>query len=308
MASACGSRIAACRSRSSTPRARRAHGTPAPAGDGQLRASMNGRVVAVAVALGQRVAAGRPVVTLEAMKMEHVHAAPIAGTVKALHVAAGDQVAAQPRAWPRSTTQRFSLPRVRAPRPPEPSGHNPRRPPDERHRRRRAARQARPCVLDHDQPAGQAQCDQRRGDRRHPRRLSRRACRCRRARDRAHGRRRQGLLRRRRPAARQGLCVRPREAQSRLRRPDARRAQRHPAQHRAHQRRVHGRRHGPAVHDRHGGGRRPCAVRPARSEGRRVPDAGDEPAAADRAAPPRARMGAQRRAFRCGAGAAGRPA
>ncbi len=63
-------------------------------GDGQLRASMNGRVVAVAVALGQRVAAGDPVLTLEAMKMEHVHAAPIAGTVKALHVAAGDQVAA----------------------------------------------------------------------------------------------------------------------------------------------------------------------------------------------------------------------
>ena len=27
--------------------------------------------------------------------MEHVHAAPIAGTVKALHVAAGDQVAAR---------------------------------------------------------------------------------------------------------------------------------------------------------------------------------------------------------------------
>jgi geranyl-CoA carboxylase alpha subunit len=46
------------------------------------------------VALGQRVAAGDPVLTLEAMKMEHVHAAPIAGTVKALHVVAGDQVAA----------------------------------------------------------------------------------------------------------------------------------------------------------------------------------------------------------------------
>ena len=86
----------------------------------QLRASMNGRVVAVAVALGQRVAAGDPVMTLEAMKMEHVHAAPIAGTVKALHVAAGDQVAAH-ACWPRSTTQRISLPRVQAPRPPESS-------------------------------------------------------------------------------------------------------------------------------------------------------------------------------------------
>jgi len=65
------------------------------AGDGQLRASMNGRVVAVLVEVGQRVAAGQPIVTLEAMKMEHVHAAPLAGTVKALHVSAGDQVAAR---------------------------------------------------------------------------------------------------------------------------------------------------------------------------------------------------------------------
>jgi geranyl-CoA carboxylase alpha subunit len=65
------------------------------AGDGQLRASMNGRVVAVQVALGQRVTVGQPVITLEAMKMEHVHAAPIAGTVRALHVAVGEQVAAR---------------------------------------------------------------------------------------------------------------------------------------------------------------------------------------------------------------------
>jgi geranyl-CoA carboxylase alpha subunit len=65
------------------------------AGDGQLRASMNGRVVALQVGVGERVTAGQPILTLEAMKMEHVHAAPIAGTVKALHVAAGDQVAAR---------------------------------------------------------------------------------------------------------------------------------------------------------------------------------------------------------------------
>jgi geranyl-CoA carboxylase alpha subunit len=66
----------------------------AEAGDGLLRASMNGRVVAVLVVPGQRVEAGQPVLTLEAMKMEHVHAAPRAGTVKALHVAVGDQVSA----------------------------------------------------------------------------------------------------------------------------------------------------------------------------------------------------------------------
>jgi geranyl-CoA carboxylase alpha subunit len=64
-------------------------------GDGKLRASMNGRVVAVLVAVGDRVEAGQAMVTLEAMKMEHIHAAPAAGRVGALHVAVGEQVAAQ---------------------------------------------------------------------------------------------------------------------------------------------------------------------------------------------------------------------
>jgi len=64
------------------------------AGDGKLRASMNGRVVAVMVAVGDTVEAGQPMVTLEAMKMEHVHAAPSSGRVTALHVKTGDQVAA----------------------------------------------------------------------------------------------------------------------------------------------------------------------------------------------------------------------
>jgi geranyl-CoA carboxylase alpha subunit len=47
------------------------------------------------VQIGQRVEAGQPMVTLEAMKMEHIHAAPLAGTVKAVHVATGDQVPAR---------------------------------------------------------------------------------------------------------------------------------------------------------------------------------------------------------------------
>jgi geranyl-CoA carboxylase alpha subunit len=62
-------------------------------GDGKVRASMNGRVVAVMTAVGDSVVAGQPVVTLEAMKMEHIHSAPVAGKVVALHVKAGDQVA-----------------------------------------------------------------------------------------------------------------------------------------------------------------------------------------------------------------------
>lgn len=63
-------------------------------GDGKLRASMNGRVVAVLAAVGDMVEAGQPIVTLEAMKMEHVHAAPVAGRLTAVHVSNGEQVAA----------------------------------------------------------------------------------------------------------------------------------------------------------------------------------------------------------------------
>lgn len=61
-------------------------------GDGKVRAAMNGRVVAVLVKPGDRVAAGQPVMTLEAMKMEHVHKAGIDGVVAAIDVAEGEQV------------------------------------------------------------------------------------------------------------------------------------------------------------------------------------------------------------------------
>jgi geranyl-CoA carboxylase alpha subunit len=53
---------------------------------------MNGRVVAVLVKAGDRVAVGQPVMTLEAMKMEHVHAAGVAGVVAAIDVVEGEQV------------------------------------------------------------------------------------------------------------------------------------------------------------------------------------------------------------------------
>ena len=64
----------------------------ASGGDGKVRAAMNGRVVAVLVKPGEQVAAGQPVMTLEAMKMEHVHTAGIAGTVSAIAVVEGEQV------------------------------------------------------------------------------------------------------------------------------------------------------------------------------------------------------------------------
>ncbi|MBR1276425.1 acetyl-CoA carboxylase biotin carboxylase subunit [Bradyrhizobium sp. AUGA SZCCT0283] len=64
----------------------------AAGGDGKVRAAMNGRVVAVLVKPGERVASGQPVMTLEAMKMEHVHTAGVAGTVSSIDVAEGEQV------------------------------------------------------------------------------------------------------------------------------------------------------------------------------------------------------------------------
>ena len=68
--------------------------TGAGGSDGKLRAAMNGRVVAILAAVGDRVNGGQPIITLEAMKMEHIHAAPLSGVVKALHVTMGDQVSA----------------------------------------------------------------------------------------------------------------------------------------------------------------------------------------------------------------------
>jgi len=64
----------------------------ADGGDGKVRAAMNGRVVAVLVKPGDRVVAGQPVMTLEAMKMEHVHTASIAGVIAAIDVAEGAQL------------------------------------------------------------------------------------------------------------------------------------------------------------------------------------------------------------------------
>jgi geranyl-CoA carboxylase alpha subunit len=66
--------------------------TASTGSDGKVRAAMNGRVVAVLVQPGERVAAGQPVMTLEAMKMEHVHTAPIPGTISAIDVVEGEQV------------------------------------------------------------------------------------------------------------------------------------------------------------------------------------------------------------------------
>jgi propionyl-CoA carboxylase alpha chain len=55
---------------------------------------MPGTVVDVAVEVGAEVAAGQPVLVLEAMKMQHTVSAPYAGTVTEIGVSVGVQVAA----------------------------------------------------------------------------------------------------------------------------------------------------------------------------------------------------------------------
>jgi acetyl-CoA/propionyl-CoA carboxylase biotin carboxyl carrier protein len=53
---------------------------------------MPGTVTLVQAAVGDRVDAGAPLLVVEAMKMEHVLTAPLAGTVTELGVTAGQQV------------------------------------------------------------------------------------------------------------------------------------------------------------------------------------------------------------------------
>jgi 3-methylcrotonyl-CoA carboxylase alpha subunit len=70
-----------------------ASGATGAGGDGSVRAPMNGRMVAVFVALGERILKGARVAAMEAMKMEHNLTAPIDGTVAEIAMAPGAQVA-----------------------------------------------------------------------------------------------------------------------------------------------------------------------------------------------------------------------
>ena len=72
---------------------RRAHqGGAGDVSDGTVRAPMPGKIVALNVAKGAAVVKGQPLVTLEAMKMEHALAAPFDGLVAEVLAAVGDQV------------------------------------------------------------------------------------------------------------------------------------------------------------------------------------------------------------------------
>ena len=66
----------------------------ADAGDhhGGLVAPMPGRIIAVNVSTGDKVARGAPLIVMEAMKMEHTITAPAAGSVERILCAVGEQV------------------------------------------------------------------------------------------------------------------------------------------------------------------------------------------------------------------------
>ena len=63
--------------------------------DGRIVAHSDGKIVAVLVKAGDTVAKGQTLAVLEAMKMEFQLAAPVAGVVETVSVAAGDQVKAR---------------------------------------------------------------------------------------------------------------------------------------------------------------------------------------------------------------------
>ncbi|WP_296595005.1 biotin/lipoyl-containing protein, partial [Phenylobacterium sp.] len=62
------------------------------AGDGQVRAPMPGKITQLSVKAGETVTKGQPLLTLEAMKMEHALSAPFDGVVEDLAAELGAQV------------------------------------------------------------------------------------------------------------------------------------------------------------------------------------------------------------------------
>ena len=61
-------------------------------GNEKLTAPMPGKVTAVFVKKGDKVEAGKALMILEAMKMEHTIAAPVDGVLAEVHFQEGDQV------------------------------------------------------------------------------------------------------------------------------------------------------------------------------------------------------------------------
>ncbi|MCA9924912.1 MAG: biotin/lipoyl-binding protein [Anaerolineales bacterium] len=61
-------------------------------GDGRVKALIPGLITRILVEPGEHVDIGRPVIVLEAMKMENEIRAPCTGTIEALHVKPGQSV------------------------------------------------------------------------------------------------------------------------------------------------------------------------------------------------------------------------
>ncbi len=67
-------------------------GAAAQGGQSSLAAPMPGRIIALLVNAGEAVAKGRPLLIMEAMKMEHTLCAPADGRIRAFHAPVGAQV------------------------------------------------------------------------------------------------------------------------------------------------------------------------------------------------------------------------
>jgi biotin carboxyl carrier protein len=65
---------------------------PVAAGSGVVTSPLAGKVDSIDVKVGQQVAEGQNIVTLEAMKMKTYVTSHVAGTVSAIHVNPGDSV------------------------------------------------------------------------------------------------------------------------------------------------------------------------------------------------------------------------
>ncbi len=90
--------------------------------DGRIRASMTGRVVALHAAVGTHLQAGQPVLTIEAMKIEHTQTAPISGVLTELHTELNQQVTAhrilaQITHEPRAESEAVSVPGIAGAKP-----------------------------------------------------------------------------------------------------------------------------------------------------------------------------------------------
>jgi geranyl-CoA carboxylase alpha subunit len=72
----------------------RATGVEASASSGAVKAPMHGKLLRLHVAAGDTVREGAPLAVIEAMKMEHEITASVAGDVRAVYVAVGEQIPA----------------------------------------------------------------------------------------------------------------------------------------------------------------------------------------------------------------------